>query len=570
MADLSGFPAVTWANGGPPSIQASTLNARETYMGVAFEDLRRSQSVNWSQYSSYFTQRSYRRIEEFEDSTEWTSAGTVTLADDTTNSRVGTGGLKLTETDTSGGWMSAYKTISSIDLTNFADGRTPADTAALMGILLYISDPSKVTYISYKFGDDNSNNYSVTYSSGFDAGFNSYHPSKSAFTTNGTPSGWDDITYIRVEWYSTSSASGAYVTFDALFMARKDADYTYFNPWYLDDGNGNWDYEVLEPSTWIAMLYDSRFGKFGLVHAEGTWVFGVHAYCTIQDYIAHIEHYVIVEGEISNFRWSIDTSNCLEVYATSGTLYIKETLLGSGSTAASIALPTTLSKGIRVHLMIEQDSTASIIRVTMAYNREVLVLEYEHSFTDAGCIYLQGSQNDTNFSLMTDYKISNSKVNTLDIWDGPRILKNETVLSNNTTTPINLEDCKVFLPPNGLFHIELHLIYNCASTAPEINGEFIAAGDIELVGGINAQGMSNSATTAAQAEESKHTSYDVFTDDIIFGTETGPCYANERFLVQTGNTGGYFYYRYRQHNSTPASPVYVRKETYIKVEKVNR
>jgi hypothetical protein len=303
---------------------------------------------------------------------------------------------------------------------------------------------------------------------------------------------------------------------------------------------------------------------------EGTWQFGVHVYCTIQDYIAHTEHYVVVEDEISNFRWSIDTSNCLEVYVTSGTLYIKETLLGTPSTAASVALPTTLSKGTKVLMMIEQDSTAGIIRVMMSYDREVLVLEYEHSFTDAGCIYLQGSQNDTNFSLMTDYKFSNSKMNTLDMWNRPRILKNETVLSNSTTTPVNLEDCKVFLPPNGLFHIELHLIYNCASTAPEIKGEFIAAGDIELVGGINAQGMSNSATTAAQAEESKHTSYDTFTDDIIFGTETGPCYANERFLVQTGNTGGYFYYRYWQHISTPASPVYLRKETYIKVEKVSR
>jgi hypothetical protein len=570
MPDLSGFSENTWVNGGPPSIQAGTLNTRETYMGAAFEELRRSQAANWHQYSHYFAQRSNRRIDEMEDQSEWSSAGTVSLSDDTTNSRVGKSGVRMTETDTSGGWMSAYKTISSIDLTYFADGRTATGSDPIMGVLFYISDASKVTYVSVKYGDDNSHNYSATYSSGFDNGFNVLYPDRTSFTTNGTPSGWDDITYIRLEWYSTSSASGAYVMFDALFMTRKDAGYSYFNPWVLDDGNSNWDYEVLEPSTWIAMVYDSRFGKYGLMKGEGTWQFGVHVYCTIQDYIAHTEHYVVVEDEISNFRWSIDTSNCLEVYVTGGTLYIKETLLGTPSTAASVALPTTLSKGIKVLMMIEQDSTAGIIRVMMSYDREVLVLEYEHSFTDAGCIYLQGSQNDTNFSLMTDYKFSNSKMNTLDMWNRPRILKNETVLSNNTTTPVNLEDCKVFLPPNGLFHIELHLIYNCASTTPEIKGEFIAAGDIELVGGINAQGMSNIATTAAQAEESKHSSYDLFTDDIIFGTETGPCYANERFLVQTGNTGGYFYYRYWQHTSTPASPVYVRKETYIKVEKVSR
>lgn len=162
-----------------------------------------------------------KEIEKFDDNTDWTASG-ATLADDTTNIVTGLGtSVSMADSDDTGSTISMYQTISTIDLTEFDDA-SASDTADLISLLVYVSDVSYFTDLTLKLGDDNTDNYStnVDPSASWSNGWNTLTVAKSAFSTNGTPAGWDDITYVRLDATTANNASSENLSFQYLQLAK--------------------------------------------------------------------------------------------------------------------------------------------------------------------------------------------------------------------------------------------------------------------------------------------------------------------------------------------------------------
>lgn len=566
MAEFGNFIEKTWTNGSGESINATTLNLRETKIGQLDEECRRSQSISFSEYKDYFTTRSTQVISTFDAKDDWTLTDGV-ATDSSTYNRVGKSGIKIVDNDASAGWLRIYRTDFSIDLDVFMNQDDASSTSDYIYLLYYCNDASKVSDITVRLGQDTSNYYYLTFSSGITTGYQSAYMLKSNFSTGaGSPSWSSTFTYVSVGWNSTSSAGGDYVIFDILGMIRED--WTNSHVWSLDDGNGNWDVEVLDPQTEVYQYYDPFFGKIGLQKGEGTWSYGLHAYCDVTDFVAEIEHHVTVQGELSNFRWGIDANNYIDVYVTSSTFYIDEYVSASGGHVATLSLPYTLEKFSQARVVIEKNGT--YIRAILKTDSWTLAGDYETSLTDAGCCYICGSVSGTNFSFVSDFVFSHMPTNLLiDDWAYPKIIKNETVeSSSNNSSWVNISDCIIDLA-HGVYEIEINLHFNCASETPDITFSFSSSDILYNVdGGIGVIGPAIGSTNPGAAEEGKFASYDALDDEIYFGTDINVGYAVIKTVVTVPGIGYTIYPRFHQRNTDGSNPVYVRKETYVKVTKL--
>jgi hypothetical protein len=567
MAEFGNFTEKTWTNGSGESINATTLNARETKIGQLDEECRRSQAISFSEYKDYFTTRSTQLISTFENKDDWTlTDGTAT--DDSTYNRVGKSSVKIADDDAASGWLRIYRADFSLSVNDFLNSDDSSSTSDYFYLLFYCNDSSKVSSITVRVGKDTSNYFYFTFSSGISTGYQSAYLTKSGFNTSGTVAWSDTMTYISVGWNSTSGASGDYVIFDILSMVRASGGAPH--PWLLDDGNGNWDIEIFQPQAEIYQYFDPFFGKIGLQKGGGTWEYGLHVYCDVTDFVCEIEHYVTVEDELSNFRWGVDANNYIDVYVTSGTLYIDEYIFASGGHVDSFALGYTLEKFSKARLIIEKNGT--YIRVILKTLNYTIALDYETVLGSEGCIYICGSMNTSNFSFVSDFVVSHLPTNLLtEEWTTPKLLKNETVeSSSNNSSWVNISDCQLGLS-HGLYEIELNLFFNCAAETPDITVSFNTS-KVELLnqnGGIGAIGPAVDSTNPGAAEEGKFAGYDALDDEIYFGTDINVAYAVIKMVVRVEDIGATFQPRFHQRNTDGSNPVYVRKETYMKVTKLD-
>ena len=167
-----------------------------------------------------------KEIDNFSDYSEWTASGSD-LADDETNVVTGLGNsVSMADSDDTGSTISMYKAISSIDLTEFDDA-SASDTSDLISLLVYVSDVSYFSDLTLKLGDDASNYYytNVDPSASWSNGWNTLVVAKSAFSSTGSPTGWDDISYIRIDVTTENNASGENVSVQYLQLADV-TDYT--------------------------------------------------------------------------------------------------------------------------------------------------------------------------------------------------------------------------------------------------------------------------------------------------------------------------------------------------------
>ena len=170
-------------------------------------------------YQEYTATDKSKLIADFQDDETWTS-GAGTQADDSTNFRLGTESIRITENDGTGGLLYSDQNSVSLNLATFASGAA-SDTSDYIYLIAYISDVTKVTDIQVGFSTeatyDGDPSYAYTISSGLVTGWNYIKILKSAFT-NTNMSDWTGIQSMRIGWTSTASASGAYVSFQALYL----------------------------------------------------------------------------------------------------------------------------------------------------------------------------------------------------------------------------------------------------------------------------------------------------------------------------------------------------------------
>lgn len=564
---------------GDTSVPLSAANMDEIsrVCDIADSELGRSQYYRFKDYKQYYYDRNVKTIELFQDHTEFTGlSGGETLATDTTNKFIGAAGVRCTEDDDVAGWIGMTKSYSSMDLTAFNDGGASSiDDIIAFGF--YIDDYTKLSTITFKLGDDNSNNYSYTeFASSLGDGYQTIYVRKSEFTTNGTPSGWDDITYVNCQSYTETNGSGGYFTSLILQLIREDPTYNYYaNPFQMYRGSiSGWE-NIFEQGIDLWQLYnDPIINKLGIGKVneknEADNEFTLHLLCSVINFIGKFEMYCKDAGELSSITWRVDYDNYIEVFVQLDTFYMNVREDGS-TTTYSVALDNSLLYNERVNLHIEKQGDY-LKAILFKDGEEIKVLEHETTIDieEIGCVYF-GNYSDTGHSFITDWLFTNTQTAQLDSWDGKKLIKNDTVYTLTTSasfTTINDLDC--YLPPNQYFEIILNLVYNGANEAADMITEWGSSGDIELVGEFGVQGMAYSATNPAQAEEMKTAAYDNLGDDVILGTDPSVCYAKYTLVVKTGQAGGLLQFKAKQRNTDAGNPVYIRAGTMETIEILNK
>jgi hypothetical protein len=161
-----------------------------------------------------------KEIESFDNYNEWTAVGSDIA--DLIEGPFPNQSVYMTDEDDSESYVGMYKNPSSIDLTQFDDA-SASTTDDLIVFTVYIFDKSYFTNLSVKLGDDNSNCFYTEVDPSVDLvnGWNQIAVAKSAFSTAGSPSGWDDITYVRIELYALDdSAYNSYIASKYLQLVK--------------------------------------------------------------------------------------------------------------------------------------------------------------------------------------------------------------------------------------------------------------------------------------------------------------------------------------------------------------
>jgi len=557
-------------------LSAANMDEISRVCEIADEELGRSQYFRFRDYKQYYYDRNVKTIEYFQDHTDWTGlSGGETLATDTTNKFVGEAGVRCTEDDDTASFIGMTRNISSIDLTEFNDGGASGDND-IIAYGLYISDETKLQSITIKLGDDNSNNYSYSvFASTLGDGYNLLYVRKSEFTTNGTPSGWNDITWINCQSYTKTNGSGGYFTGILLQLVREDPEYPYYaNPFQIYRGAiTGWENIFPQISDLYTIYNDPTINRLGMGKVneknESGNEYDLHIFCSVINFIGKFEMYCKDAGELTSITWQVDINNYIEVYCQLDVFYLS--IWESGvHTTYSVALANPLVYNERVNLYFEKNGDY-IKAILKKDGEQIRVLEHETtiSIDSIGCVYF-GHYSTTGHSFITDFSFSNTQNAQLESWDGKKFFKNETIEQSSTSASFTtVDDIDMYLPPNQYFELVYNLVYNCNSEDPDMITNFGASGDLELVGEFGVQGMSYTGTNFSDAENMKTAAYDSFTDDVILGSDTGPGFARYILIVKTGKTGGLIQFKFKQR-ITNANPLYMRKGTWATAEILHR
>lgn len=572
MAIFGNWTPITFINTTPPAIDQDALTDIEDWIDIADEENRKSQTVNFEKIMNYFWQRNIKEIENFSAASEWTADASTTLSDDTTNNVIGSNAVKLLESDNVASWVGMSRNITALDLTKFHDG-SASTTADLIMVLFYVTDITKYTLFQIKLGTSNAHNYNYAWNpAGFTNGWNVRWIRKSVMTTTGAPS-WNNITYLRVDSYSTINAKNQYFTLQYLQMIRADPDFaTYTNAFqeYFGAATG-WISKFIVYHDLFSVIYDEKINRLGTMKLVPEDLYeGLHIYCSVLSFQGKFEIYSKLAGYTNSIVWMVDATNYIECYVNANTFYLNA-VEGGAATPTSIALTNALLLNERVLIGFEKDG--DVVRAILSKNGEpIKILEYETSIADEGCLYL-GTQGTSAWGLVTDFAVTNNAGN-LNIYNeeskGPRLIKLATDQSyaNNTITAV--ADFLIRLKPNKMYKIECHLnAINTGSSTPDLRTDWTYSG-ITIVGLRNCFGTASTSASAEPNVTGTRGSAHQLDTDVHWSIPANETYSviKEDFIVKTGQSGGYIQLRAAQYNTDGANPTVLKNSSFILVTEV--
>jgi hypothetical protein len=553
-------------------LSAANMDEISRVCEIADEELGRSQYFRFRDYKQYYYDRNVKTIEYFQDHTDWTGlSGGETLATDTTNKFVGEAGVRCTEDDDTASFIGMTRNISSIDLTEFNDGGASGDND-IIAYGLYISDETKLQSITIKLGDDNSNNYSYSvFASTLGDGYNLLYVRKSEFTTNGTPSGWNDITWINCQSYTETNGSGGYFTGILLQLVREDPEYPYYaNPFQIYRGAiTGWENIFPQISDLYTIYNDPTINRLGMGKVneknESGNEYDLHIFCSVINFIGKFEMYCKDAGELTSITWQVDINNYIEVYCQLDVFYLS--IWESGvHTTYSVALTNPLLYNERINLYIEKQG--DYIKAILKKDGELIrVLEHETTISsDAiGCVYF-GHYSTTGHSFITDFSFSNTQNTVLESWDSEKvIIKKNAELRSATTVLSNDNELFVHLPPNNIFSIEVELLTTASSTTPDIKVAYDSDGDVECLNRILMGAETSMTTSSNTGLRGGYTSS--LTTAVNYGTYASGSWIKEKLLIKTSNIGGKVHLQWAQNAASGATVINANSNMKVKMLK---
>lgn len=567
MAGFGNFTNLAWDNNNPPAINDVNLQAAWDVIEDTDNELRRSKTINSKDLLDYFYNVNCKEVDNFTNESEFTAWASTTLSNDTTNNCMGKNAVKTLENDNVASYVGMWKDTYSLDLTKFNDG-SASDTSDIIMCAFYVSDISKINNVTYKLGDDNANNYNITFSAAtLVPGWNIKRPRKSAFSTTGAPSGWDDITYCVFQYYSIVTSQNAYITWQYCALYREDVDYPlYYNPFQKYYGSvTGWVNIFLIMGDYFALYLDEAINKIGIIKinpadAEDNLYLGSQDYT---NFISKWEFYCKKAGYLPSIVWRVDADNYAEAYISANVLYL-DVYEGGVLDSSSDALEVNIDLNDRVEFYFEKD--LDTIKVILNTGKEYLkIITHETTISDSsvGEIYL-GSVGTSSYGLLTDFLISHSGGYKLPENKNIFVKKSENETVNNSSVLQNDDSLLLYLPANGIYEIELKL-----SVSGAANADFKCAWSVD--GGVE------QLTTKAclGPEPSTATIYNTnikcyninLTTVAAYGTDgSNSSYIMEKFLVRT-TSAGTLQFQWAQ-NTAQESDTIVSSNSYLIARKL--
>lgn len=572
MSAFGTFTELTFVNGTTPAINADNLNEIERVLALTDEELTRSKTLCFSDYAELLYNNNTKTIEDFTDSTEWTNShpSSGTVSDSSYYNTIGPSAVVVTEDDDTSGFIGIYKYVSSIDLTTFNDGSSSGTDDCII-CLFYIEDSSLLTNVQYRFGDDFSNSYLISFT-GLSTGWNARYPQKADFTVNGSPTGWNDITYIRCVGYTQASASGVFVSFQYLQLMRHDPLYTsYTNFSQLEQDSG---YEVMFRiihDTWtIIRDVSDNLNRFGFMYLDtqnDNNALSLYEDCI--DFVAKVEMYPKHAGVTNSIAWFVDTNNFCELYIQSHVLTLRTYKAGVLETSVTDTLTSNLDKNERVFLYFEKRGQnfkgyAKKGGERLRYVNLVTTI----SADTIGDVRLGGVAQYSQ-SLITDITISSNSGSLRLESDGnfEVIKKIETQeFTNNTLADVDYMHAK--LKPNSVYQITAYISAdNVAVATADIKTAWTLTGDgTSQLTGRHCVGPALSMTDRDDCNAVMRVSN--LTTQVGYGVDGNyPSSIRETFLIKTEQDGGELQLQAAQYTTDGSNASTITTSTFMLVQK---
>lgn len=567
MSNFANWTPLTYANTTYPYITAANLNKNEVALTKTMGELNSYNGSNLKDFIDYAINNNTKIIHNFDTITDFTLTGSMQLSGMFGDSIFGISAVKIQDLNESGGSIGIYDTFTSIDLTTFTSG-TSSSTSDYIMFAFYVSDSTKTRNILIRLGDNDTNCY-YKFMPSWRTGWNVKKFKKSEFGTDGTPSGWDDITFLRIYVETTTNSSSDYVACAKMWLCRKESGGSTSSPLYVTDGAGTYDsYMYMQGMDDLVADYDTRICKKGIHNAYyySTDMFQVMS--DVNSFSFKAEIYTKIDSDGFTLVWYVNSSNYVHVILRGLSFSIKETVDSTTSYLDVGILTSAIESNDRIDVWIEKSSD-NVIRARVevdgqlpVYTEAVLNL----SSTLSGDVGIRSSIDQYYF--ITDLVCNNNPGVPL-----PNISNNVQKIavkffdsSSLTTTLEDVSDLFMKLPSNSLFEVELILVYS-SNGQPGLKLVWDVSGDYEVINegkvfiGAGEATTSFSDVDVYMANESLDTALEL---GIVSGGEM-PYF--EKILIKTGNAGCTLQLQYAQYNAS-GSYIRIDKGSYIKATKL--
>ena len=570
MSDFSDWTTNVFQNGTTPAINEVNLNKNENALAKVMPELNYSSNMNFRRIMNYAQNRNQRLIDNFESLASFTTSGTATFENDFTNSLFGRSCIKVTELNDTAGLLGIYKSISAMDLTDFEDGNTSASTDYI-SIFVYFSDITKFDTVYIRLGDDSSNYfYFNATASTYNTGWNMISFTKSSFATTGSPTAnFANVAYVFFGAVTYGSATGEYFIYDMCQLARRDSGYSDPNPFFFNDGNGNYDEEPYIVSGFGSLVSnDNQIYKQAWYNFEDqTYPTMNEIFCTVNSFCLQAETFSKADNYGVNIIWYVDSNNYLLIGVNSGTFLIYEYVSASGSTVDFLSV--NISKNDRMVLDVEKQG--SVIRTSLTIDGDnVYYLDYETTISDtAGCVGFTRA-NGSDWYAVTDFVISHNRnflVPGFNKFSRVVRKKEDQEITSNASLQ---DDTELFvkLPPNKMIKIRSMIIASGPSTTPDIVVGYSISNNYH---DITTRFTTGAPPGTSDVKDSNTRFYIISspTYPAEFGIDgtTAENYINDEMFIHTGMDGNTVQFRFAQLTSN-ASVTRVEADSFIIAEEL--
>lgn len=571
MSNFKNWTPVIYVNTTYPYITAPNLNKNEVALTKTNSELNSYNSTCLKDFIDYAMNNSIKEINNFENTTDFSTTGSMMLAGMYESSIFGANALKIQDLNDSGGSIGIYDTFTSIDLTAFPSGASSSSSDYIM-FAFYVSDSSKFNNILIRLGDDDSNCY-YKFITSFHSSWNVEKMKKSDFGTDGTPSGWDDVTFLRIYVDTKANASSDYVACNKLWLCRKESGGTTSSPLYVTDGAGTYDsYMYLQGMDDLVAYYDKKVCKKGIHNANDPWSADMlQVMSNVNAFSFKCEMYAKLDEYPGSLLWYIDSYNYILVEPILDDLRIVECVDGSQSIIATVALEDFIYIHDRLELWVEKTAD-NIIRARLevdglkpVYAETTISIPSSNS-GDLGIIAnFWGSQ-----YFVTDFVACSNPSLPLPAFN--RSLEKLVIKHYDQSIVVStiLEDddeLYIKLPSNTLFEIELVLIYTSTSAIPDIKVAWSVSGDYTTF-------SDGRVTLGAAIIATSHTDIPLYMNNYILASavrlghdSSGELPYYEKILMKTGESGCKLQLQWAQ-NTSNAAYTRVKKGSYIKATRL--